>query len=145
MNIGQAAAASGVSAKMIRHYETIGLLPAADRSAAGYRSYGADEVHGLRFIRRARDLGFPLGEIGQLLALWHDRNRPSAEVKALALRHVAELDAKAAALKAMSDTLRQLAVNCHGDDRPDCPILDDLAQPRQARPRQGSSAGTRAR
>lgn len=147
MNIGQAAAASGVSAKMIRHYEAIGLLPAADRSTAGYRSYGEPEVHNLRFIRRARDLGFPLGEIGQLLALWHNRDRPSAEVKALALRHVAELDAKADALRAMSDTLRRLASHCHGDDRPDCPILDDLAQPPsgQARPRQGSSAGTRAR
>lgn len=147
MNIGQAAGASGVSAKMIRHYEAIGLLAPAARSAAGYRSYGAAEVHELAFIRRARELGFALGEIGQLLALWRDRNRPSAEVKALALRHVAELDAKADALRAMSDTLRRLAAHCHGDERPDCPILDDLAQPPSChtRPGQGSSAGTRAR
>lgn len=147
MNIGEAAAASGVSAKMIRHYEAIGLVPPADRSAAGYRSYGPEDVHSLHFIRRARDLGFALGEIGQLLTLWRDRNRPSAEVKALALRHVAELDAKAAALQAMSATLRRLATHCHGDDRPDCPILDDLAQ--SARPcghhGHGTNAGTRAR
>ena len=128
MNIGQASAASGVSAKMIRHYEATGLIPPADRSAAGYRHYGTADLHTLHFIRRARDLGFPLAEISQLLALWQDRNRPSAEVKALALRHVAELDAKAAALQAMSATLKRLASHCHGDDRPDCPILEGLAK-----------------
>ncbi len=127
MNIGEAAAASGVSAKMIRHYEARGLIRPAGRSAAGYRQYGAADIHTLHFIRRARDLGFALPEIGRLLALWQDRGRPSAEVKALALRQVAALDAKAAALRAMSDTLRRLAVHCHGDDRPDCPILDGLA------------------
>ncbi|MBN8892631.1 MAG: Cu(I)-responsive transcriptional regulator [Rhodospirillales bacterium 70-18] len=146
MNIGEAARASGVSARMIRHYEQVGLIAPPARAASGYRSYGPQDVHTLHFIRRARDLGFPLDEIGRLLALWHDRNRPSAEVKALALRHVAELDAKAAALQAMSATLRRLAGHCHGDDRPDCPILDDLAQPAdQALPRHGTSAGTAAR
>jgi Cu(I)-responsive transcriptional regulator len=127
MNISAAADASGVSAKMIRHYESIGLIPAAIRSESGYRHYTEADVHGLRFIRRARDLGFSLEEIGRLLALWRDRNRPSAEVKTLALRHVAELEAKAAALQAMSRTLRTLAESCHGDHRPDCPILDELA------------------
>jgi Cu(I)-responsive transcriptional regulator len=127
MNIGEASIASGVSAKMIRHYEQIGLIPRAPRSEAGYRHYEAADAHTLRFIHRARDLGFPLDEIRQLLALWHDRQRPSAEVKALALRHVAELDAKAAALQAMSRTLKTLASHCHGDERPDCPILDELS------------------
>jgi Cu(I)-responsive transcriptional regulator len=127
MNIGEASMASGVSAKMIRHYEQIGLIPTAPRSEAGYRHYGKADAHSLRFIRRARGLGFSLDEIRQLLALWRDRGRPSAEVKALALRHVAELDAKAAALQAMSRTLKNLATHCHGDDRPDCPILDELA------------------
>lgn len=127
MNIGQVAATSGVSAKMIRHYEARGLIRPAGRSAAGYRQYGAADIHMLHFIRRARDLGFALPEIGRLLALWQDHNRPSAEVKALALRQVAALDAKAEALRAMSDTLRRLADHCHGDHRPDCPILDGLA------------------
>lgn len=127
MTIGEAARASGVSAKMIRHYEAIGLIGPAARSQAGYRHYGAADVHTLRFIHRARDLGFPLDEIARLLALWRDRARPSAEVRALALRHVAALEAKAASLQAMSATLRELAARCHGDARPDCPILDELA------------------
>ncbi|MCW3474302.1 Cu(I)-responsive transcriptional regulator [Rhodovastum sp. RN2-1] len=127
MNIGAAAAASGVSAKMIRHYEQIGLIPPATRSAVGYRHYDAAGIHTLTFIRRARDLGFPLEEIRQLLALWRDRQRPSADVKAVALRHVAALEAKAEALRAMSRTLQALAEHCHGDSRPDCPILDELA------------------
>lgn len=127
MNIGQAAAGSGVSAKMIRHYEARGLIGRAERTASGYRQYGAADIHTLHFIRRARDLGFALPEIGRLLALWQDRNRPSAEVKALALRQVAALDAKAEALRAMSGTLRRLAADCHGDHRPECPILDGLA------------------
>ncbi|MBU6499154.1 MAG: Cu(I)-responsive transcriptional regulator [Rhodospirillales bacterium] len=129
MNIGAAAAASGVSAKMIRHYEATGLIAPPARSAAGYRHYDPRDVHTLRFIRRARDLGFSLPEIARLLALWHDQGRPSAEVKALALHHVAALEAKAAALQAMSRTLRRLAEHCHGDARPDCPILDELAAP----------------
>ena len=126
MNIGQAAAASGVSAKMIRHYEGIGLLPAAERSDAGYRRYDDAALHTLRFIRRARDLGFGLDEIAQLLALWRDRSRASAEVKALAARHVADLSERIERMQAMRRTLQHLVGACHGDDRPDCPILDDL-------------------
>ncbi|TPG47300.1 Cu(I)-responsive transcriptional regulator [Roseomonas nepalensis] len=127
MRIGEAARASGVSAKMIRHYEAVGLLPAASRRESGYRDYGEAEVHALRFIRRARDLGFSLAEIAGLLALWADRGRASAEVKRLALRHVADLERKARDLSAMADTLRRLAASYHGDARPDCPILEDLA------------------
>ena len=127
MRIGEAAAASGVSAKMIRHYEAVGLLPAASRRDSGYRDYGDSEVHALRFIRRARDLGFSLAEIAGLLALWGDRGRASAEVKRLALAHVAALEAKARDLSVMASTLRHLAAHCHGDARPDCPILDELA------------------
>ena len=127
MNIGEAAAASGVSAKMIRHYEAVGLISAA-RAANGYRVYGEREVAVLRFIRHARDLGFPLGDIRRLLALWQDRGRASAEVKRLALAHVAALEAKANSLRRMAASLRHLAAHCHGDDRPDCPILDDLAR-----------------
>lgn len=127
MNIGAAARASGVSAKMIRYYEDIGLLPAARRSANGYRVYGASEVHTLRFIRRARALGFSVAQIADLLRLWQDQHRASAEVKAIAQAHVAELEAKVEALQAMAQTLRHLAASCHGDARPDCPILEDLA------------------
>jgi Cu(I)-responsive transcriptional regulator len=127
MRIGEAAEASGVSAKMIRHYEAVGLLPAAARRESGYRDYGEEEVHTLRFIRRARDLGFSLSEIAGLLALWGDRNRASAEVKRLALAHVETLEAKARDLSAMAATLRHLAAHCHGDARPDCPILEELA------------------
>lgn len=127
MNIGTAARASGVSAKMIRYYEEIGLLPQADRTAAGYRVYGPRELHTLRFIRRSRRLGFSVPQIAALLALWQDTGRSSAEVKAIAMDHVAELDAKIAELASIRDTLRHLAGCCHGDDRPDCPILDGLA------------------
>jgi MerR family transcriptional regulator, copper efflux regulator len=127
VNIGDAAAASGVSAKMIRHYEAIGLLSAA-RSANGYRVYGERDVAVLRFIRHARDLGFPLEDVRRLLTLWGDRQRASAEVKRLALAHVAALEDKARALATMADSLRHLAAHCHGDARPDCPILDDLAR-----------------
>jgi Cu(I)-responsive transcriptional regulator len=129
MKIGEAARASGVTAKMIRHYEAIGLLPPASRSEANYRDYGDAEIHALRFIRRARDLGFSLHEIAGLLALWGDRHRASAEVKRLALAHVEALEAKARDLSAMAATLRHLAAHCHGDSRPDCPILDELARP----------------
>jgi MerR family copper efflux transcriptional regulator len=128
MRIGEAAGASGVSAKMIRHYEAVGLLPAAARSGANYRDYGDAEVHALRFIRRARDLGFSLAEIAGLLALWGDRQRASAEVKRMALAHVEALETKARDLSAMAATLRHLAAHCHGDARPDCPILDELAR-----------------
>jgi Cu(I)-responsive transcriptional regulator len=125
MNIGEAAARSGVSAKMIRHYEAIGLI-AAERRANGYRSYGESDVAVLRFIRHARDLAFPLEDIRRLLALWRDRSRASGEVKRLALSHIEALEAKAAALNAMAGSLRHLAQHCAGDDRPDCPILAEL-------------------
>lgn len=126
MNIGQAAEASGVSAKMIRYYEQIGLIEPPARSQSGYRVYAEPNVHTLRFVRRARSLGFSVDETGALLALWRDRSRASADVKSLALKHVAELEEKAAALQAMAATLRHLASNCHGDQRPDCPILDKI-------------------
>lgn len=125
MNIGEAAARSGVSAKMIRHYEAIGLI-GAERRPNGYRSYGMDDVAVLRFIRHARDLAFPLEDVRRLLGLWRDRSRASAEVKRLALEHVEALESKAAALNAMAESLRHLANNCHGDDRPECPILAEL-------------------
>jgi MerR family transcriptional regulator, copper efflux regulator len=128
MNIGAAALASGVTAKMIRHYETIGLLRPAPRRANAYRDYGERDVHELRFIRRARRLGFSTEEIGSLLALWRDRARPSREVRTIAERHVAELEARIADLQAMAATLGALVNACCGDDRPDCPILDDLAE-----------------
>ena len=128
-NIGQAANASGVSAKMIRHYESIGLVAAPPRTEGGYRRYDERAVHNLRFVRRARNLGFSLDEIRNLLSLWHDRGRASADVKALTLRHVADLELRIAELAAMRDTLRELAQHCSGDDRPDCPILADMAQP----------------
>jgi len=127
MNIGAASAASGVSERMIRHYEKIGLIPAPPRRASGYRDYGPADVHTLRFIANARDLGFPIEEIRGLLGLWADRGRASAEVKALALARAAELGRKAEALQALQRTLTDLAARCHGDDRPDCPIIDELA------------------
>jgi MerR family copper efflux transcriptional regulator len=127
MNIGQAAAASGVSAKMIRYYESVGLTRPVVRTESGYRVYSDDDVHTLRFVRRARDLGFPVEQIGGLLALWQDRDRSSADVKRIALGHVTELEQKVEGLKQMIATLRHLSACCHGDDRPDCPILDDLA------------------
>jgi MerR family copper efflux transcriptional regulator len=127
MNIGEASAASGVSVKMVRYYEQICLLPATRRTEAGYRVYDADAIHRLRFIRRARDLGFRMAEIERLLALWGDDQRASADVKALALSHVAELERKIAEMTAMKRTLEHLAHHCHGDHRPHCPILEDLA------------------
>ena len=126
MNIGQAAARTGLTAKMIRYYESIGLLPAAGRSDSGYRQYGAHDLHRLGFIKRARSLGFSVEEVGRLLALWQDRQRASAEVKALAAGHIAELERKIAELSSLRDTLSELAASCHGDDRPDCPILREL-------------------
>ena len=127
MNIGEAAHATGVSAKAIRYYESVGLIPRATRSESGYRHYSDTDVHTLRFIRRARDLGFAVGEIDGLLALWRDRRRPSSAVKALAMERIAVLDAKAAELMAMSRTLKHLVDHCSGDSRPQCPILDDIA------------------
>ncbi|MEO6379118.1 MAG: Cu(I)-responsive transcriptional regulator [Caulobacteraceae bacterium] len=133
MNIGQAARASGISAKMIRYYEGVGLVRAADRTGSNYRNFSARDVDELRFIRQARNLGFSIAEISRLLSLWRDRDRPSREVKAIALRHVEDLDARIADMQVMADTLRHLAETCSGDDRPDCPILKGLeARPAQA-------------
>jgi Cu(I)-responsive transcriptional regulator len=127
MNIGDAARHSGVSAKMIRHYEGIGLIPKAARTYSGYRTYTANDVHTLRFVRQARNLGFSIKQIERLLGLWRNQRRPSSKVKALALEHVEELDQRIAELQEMKRTLQALAAHCHGDDRPDCPILDGLA------------------
>lgn len=132
VTIAQASAITGVSAKMIRHYESIGLIKAPMRTENRYRHYSEAELHELGFIRRSRDLGFSFEDIRQLLSLWRDRGRSSAEVKAIALRHIEELDEKAAGLAAMSRTLKRLAATCHGDDRPDCPILDALDPPKMA-------------
>lgn len=128
MNIGEAATASGVTAKMIRYYESIGLLPAALRSGGGYRTYTDNDIHRLRFVRRSREFGFPMQQIAALLALWTDRSRPSKDVKRIALAHVEDLDGKIAHLRELRDTLKHLAGCCHGDQRPACPILDDLAR-----------------
>jgi Cu(I)-responsive transcriptional regulator len=127
LNIGQAAAAAGVSAKMIRHYEGIGLIPKARRTYSGYRTYSDNEIHVLRFIRHARSLGFSIKEIGELVSLWQDRRRASSRVKKLATEHIRELDQKIAQMQAMKATLERLASHCHGDGRPECPILDELA------------------
>ena len=127
MNIGEAAKASGVSAKMIRHYESVGLFPEAVRTDSGYRQYTAKEVSTLRFVRQSRDLGFSIDQIRELLGLWQDRKRPSRQVRALAQAHIAELDAKLQELHAMKATLEHLVHCCHGDDRPDCPIIDSLS------------------
>jgi len=127
LNIGDAARASGVTAKMIRHYESIGLVKAPRRTEAGYRLYSEQDVRVLQFIHRGRALGFSLDQIGDLLALWEDKHRASADVRAMALAHIAELDRKIAEMEAMRRTLESLAASCHGDDRSDCPILDDLA------------------
>jgi Cu(I)-responsive transcriptional regulator len=141
-NIGQAAEASGVSAKMIRHYEENGFIPKAGRTVAGYRIYRDADVHLLKFIRRARDLGFSLEEIQGLLGLWRNRRRASADVKRLAARHVEELDGRIGELQAMKRTLMALARHCQGDERPECPILEDLAGPA---PAPGAQHGERAR
>ncbi len=127
MNIGEAAKRSGVPAKTIRYYESIGLIPPADRKGSGYRDYDANEVETLRFIQRARSLGFSVKDVGNLLALWRDRSRASADVKRVALAHVEEIETKIAELESMRRTLLQLTRRCHGDDRPDCPILEELA------------------
>ncbi|WP_380871961.1 heavy metal-dependent transcription regulator 2 [Sphingomonas sp. DBB INV C78] len=127
MNIGGASGASGVSQRMIRHYEKIGLIPSAPRRDSGYRDYSDADVHRLRFIANARDLGFPIEEIRKLLGLWSDRDRTSSEVKALAESRAADLGRKADALQEMRHALLDLAARCHGDDRPDCPILAKLS------------------
>lgn len=127
MQIGEAARLSGVSAKMIRHYEEIGLVPPADRRDSNYRDYGHEDVHRLRFVRRARDLGFSMAEIRDLLRLWSDRNRSSRDVKALTETHISELDRRIAQMQDMRATLHHLAHACDGDNRPHCPIIDTLA------------------
>jgi MerR family transcriptional regulator, copper efflux regulator len=127
MNIGEAAKLSGVSAKMVRHYESLGLLPAVARTDSGYRQYADKEVHTLRFIRRARDLGFSMAEIGELVKLWQNQRRSSSSVKKIASKHLADIDAKMAEMAAMRKTLQHLVHCCSGDERPDCPILDELA------------------
>ena len=127
-NIGEAAARSRVSAKMVRHYESLGLLPKVGRTDSGYRQYGDKEVHTLRFIRRSRDLGFSMAEIADLLKLWQNRRRASSDVKRIALSHVADLDRRMEEMAAMKRTLARLADCCRGDDRPDCPILDELGE-----------------
>jgi len=128
MNIGEVAGKSGVPAKTIRYYEDVGLIPPARRTESGYRDYDDRDLATLRFVQRARSLGFSVKDVGALLALWHDNARASAEVKALAADHVSEIDRKLAELKSMRRTLVDLMERCHGDDRPDCPILDDLAR-----------------
>lgn len=134
MNIGRAAKISGVSPKTIRYYEQTGLIPKAARQDSGYRDYDDADVHRLRFIRRARDLGFTVEQIGELLGLWSDRSRASADVKAFALGHIDRLKKKVAEIEAMVRTLETLADHCHGDDRPDCPIIEGLAEEGGATP-----------
>jgi MerR family transcriptional regulator, copper efflux regulator len=131
MNIGGASAVSGVSAKMIRHYEAIGLLRPASRRKNSYRDFGAFDVHELKFIGRARKLGFSMAEIATLLALWRDKERPSREVKKVASRHLADLEIRIEELRSMATTLRRLVQSCHGDDRQECPILSDLGGERR--------------
>ena len=128
MNIGEAAKASGVSAKMIRHYESVGLFPEAERTDSGYRQYADKDVSTLRFVRQSRDLGFSIEQIRELLGLWQNRRRPSRQVKALAQAHIEELEDKLQELQAMKATLEHLVHCCHGDDRPDCPIIESLAE-----------------
>lgn len=128
VNIGEAASLAGVTPKMVRHYESLGLLPKVHRTESGYRVYTEAEVHTLRFIKRSRDLGFSMAEIAELVKLWQDRRRPSANVKKVATRHLEELDRKIEEMRSMRKTLAHLVHCCHGDDRPDCPILNDLAR-----------------
>jgi MerR family transcriptional regulator, gold-responsive activator of gol and ges genes len=145
VNIGEAAEASGVSAKMIRYYEQVGLIPPVDRTASGYRAYSRTEVNVLHFIRRARDLGFSVDEIGELLELWRDRSRQSAEVKRIARSHIAELQQKIENLQQMKNTLQSLIDCCAGDERPDCPILADLETPQPSEPRSTARKGAVSR
>lgn len=127
MNIGEAAAASGVSSKMIRYYEQVGLIAPPLRTQSGYRTYQDSDIHALRFIRRARDLGFTVEQIAELMQLWRDKGRASADVKRLALQHVSVLEAKMREIEEMAKALKHLAATCHGDGRPDCPIIEELA------------------
>jgi MerR family transcriptional regulator, copper efflux regulator len=129
MNIGEAAAAAGLSAKMVRHYESVGLLAKAARTPSNYRVYGTNEIHTLRFIRRARVLGFSMDQIRELLGLWQNKSRSSSSVKKIAAGHIDDLRRRIAEMKAMADALEHLARHCHGDHRPECPILEDLGAP----------------
>ena len=126
MNIGEASKLSDVNSKMIRRYEELGILPKAGRSEAGYRTYSEKDVHVIKFVKRARELGFSMKDIKQLVSLWRNKNRPSSHVKSIAMKHVEELEEKLSNIMAMLGTLRNLTENCHGDQRPDCPILDEL-------------------
>ena len=128
MNIGQASQVSGVTAKMIRYYESIGLVQPAQRNESGYRQYDQNDIRALQFIKRARELGFSLDRIRTLIGLWEDKSRHSADVKKLARQYIAELDDDIAKLQSIRDQLAHLAHHCHGDDRPDCPIIEDLAK-----------------
>ena len=148
MNIGEAAKASGVTAKMIRHYESVGLLPEAARTESGYRQYAQNEVSTLRFIRHSRDLGFSIEQIRELLSLWQNRRRPSRQVRALAQAHLQELDEKLRELQAMKASLEHLVECCHGDDRPECPIIESLETgagvAASLAPRAGRTAGLKS-
>ncbi|MGJ7502540.1 Cu(I)-responsive transcriptional regulator [Variovorax sp. ZT5P49] len=126
--IGEAAQRSGVSARMVRHYEGLGLLPAVARTESGYRQYGEADIHTLRFIKRSRDLGFSMEEIAELVGLWNNRRRASSSVKRIAEKHLGELEQRIADMQSMRNTLAHLVHCCHGDSRPDCPILDDLSK-----------------
>lgn len=143
MNIGEAAHASGVSAKMVRYYESIGLMAPAARAANRYRAYSDADVHTLRFIRRARDLGFSIEQIRRLVGLWRDAHRSSAEVKAIALEHIAGLERKIVELQSMAAALEALVSHCHGDHRPECPILDDLGGREDRRADDSNKTGAR--
>lgn len=127
MNIGSVAKRAGVTAKTIRYYESIGLIPTASRADNGYRDYGSTDVEMLRFIKRARSLGFSVDDVGSLLNLWRDKTRASADVKAVAIKHIEEVEGRIRELESIRDTLKHLTQCCHGDDRPDCPILEGLA------------------
>jgi MerR family transcriptional regulator, copper efflux regulator len=129
VTIGEAAQRSGVSARMVRHYEGLGLLPEVARTESGYRQYDDADIHTLRFIKRSRDLGFSMEEIAELVGLWHNRRRASSSVKRIAEKHLGELEQRIADMQSMRNTLAHLVHCCHGDARPDCPILDDLGKP----------------
>jgi MerR family gold-responsive transcriptional activator of gol and ges genes len=126
MNIGEVAKQSDVNSKMIRRYEELGIIPKAGRSLSGYRQYSQNDVNVLRFVKRARELGFSMKDIKQLISLWRNKSRPSSQVKSIASKHIAELEKKLAETQSMLSTLKHLAEHCHGDQRPDCPILDEL-------------------
>lgn len=132
MNIGEAAKASGVNAKLIRHYESIGIIPKASRSESGYRKYSENDVHILTFVRRSRSLGFSMKEIKKLVSLWRNRSRASSEVKNMTMAHIKALEEKIQDLQAIKNTLSNLAKHCHGDERPTCPILEDISENRQS-------------